>query len=74
MHIQIFNPVKEYFEREFKTQFNNLIITIELPSRQIKDSRYLETSTDSQVGILSCFSKSLENTCERVHFWRCCRP
>ena len=61
MHIQIFIPVKAYFfEREFNSQSSNLIITVKLPMRQIKDRQYSVVATDSHIGI--------KKTCERVHF------
>ena len=70
---QIFIPMKASFcWKDFNNQFNNLIIAVEFPSRQIKDSCYTEAATKSHIGILRFWSKSLKNTCERYHFWQYC--
>ena len=60
MLIRKFITVEESFEREFNNVFNNLIIAIQLPKRQIKDSRYLEAATDSLIGILIFFVRISE--------------
>ena len=54
----------------FEREFNNLIITIKLPRRQIKDIR-VQPLTATQVFWVS-LSKSLKKFSERVHFWQCC--
>ena len=59
MLIRKFITVEESFEREFNNVFNKLIIAIQLPKRQIKDSRYLEAATDSLIGILIFFCQNL---------------
>ena len=75
MHIQKYLfPLKRLsFETEFNNQFNSLILAIKCLRAQIKDGRYSEGATESQISILSFFSKSLKNTCEKVRFWQCCR-
>ena len=60
MLIRKFITVEESFEWEFNNVFNNLIIAMQLPKRQIKDSRYLEAVTDSLIGILIFFVRISE--------------
>ena len=57
-------------EREFNNQVKYLIIAVKLSRRQIKESRYSKATNENHVGILRFLSKSLKNTCERVHFWQ----
>ena len=40
-----------------------------LTKRQIRDSLYSKAATNSYIGVLNFSSKSLKNSCERVHFW-----
>ena len=52
----IYYPWKNLsLERGSNNEFNHLIITIKLPSRQIRDSWYLEAFTERPIGILSFF-------------------
>ena len=56
------------FKEELNNQFSNLIIAIKLSRAQVKDRWYSEAATGNSTGILSFLSKSLRNTCKRVHF------
>ena len=52
----IYYPWKNLsLERGSNNEFNHLIIIIKLPSRQIRDSWYLEAFTERPIGILSFF-------------------
>lgn len=57
----IYYPWKNLsLERGSNNEFNHLIITIKLPSRQIRDSWYLEAFTERPIGILSFFVRITE--------------
>ena len=49
-----------FLEIKFNNKFNNMIIATKIPTRQIKDSRYLEAATESLIGILSFFVRITE--------------
>ena len=70
MYIQIFIPLKaSFFWRGIQQsiqQFNYCSKTSKVVGTQ-------EVDTENHIGFLRFLSKSLENTCKRVHFWQCCK-